>query len=68
MHCSSGAIGGGETYGDRENNAVVTYITCDGTELHLLDCEFNSSSIGIDCGQLKDAHVVCQGMCMYIDF
>ena len=60
--CVSGAIGGGESYGDREDNAVVTYITCDGTESSLLNCSFNSSDFGIDCGQLKDAHVVCQGM------
>ena len=60
--CVSGAIGGGESYGDRQSNTAVTYITCDGTESNLLNCSFNSSDTGIECGLLKDAHVVCQGM------
>ena len=45
-----------------EGGDMETERTCDGTESSLLNCSFDSSGIGIDCGQLKDAHVVCQGM------
>ena len=57
-----GAIGGGESYGDRESNTALTYIACGGMEPNLVNCSFNTSAIGINCGLIKDAHVVCQGM------
>jgi len=60
----TGAIGGGETFGDGIDNAIITHITCEGDETDLLSCPFNTSSTGIECGSIKDAHVVCQGMCM----
>ena len=43
-------------------NSVVTHITCVGNEANILDCPFNSSGIGVDCSELQDAHVVCQGI------
>ena len=56
----SGAIGGGETYGDDRRNSVVKDVACNGTESRLLNCSFEMAGSD-DCGALKDAHVVCQG-------
>ena len=58
----AGAIGGGETFGDRHDNSLVTSIACMGNESKLLNCPHDQS--GHECGILKDAHVVCQGLCI----
>ena len=60
LMCSSGAIGGGEIYGDGEHNSVIKFVYCDGNETELVDCTFNTSGVD-ECGPLQDAHVVCQG-------
>ena len=62
MPCCTGAIGGGELYGDGESNSVITYVTCLGNESSILECSFNKSLDDIECGDLQDAHVICQGM------
>lgn len=59
MH--TGAIGGGEIFGDSQKNAVLGGVYCNGTEENLLSCVFNISGSDVDeCGASEDAHVVCQ--------
>ena len=64
MTCT-GAIGGGEFYGDRMVHSVLKFVTCEGSEQSLLNCPHNTSGLDAanDCGDIQDAHVVCQGIC-----
>ena len=44
----------------------MTSITCVGNELNLLDCPYNQSGVGVECGIIQDSHVVCQGNFKYL--
>ena len=73
-----GAIGGGERFSDGINNTIIYQIFCTGNESKWSNCSYTIETNDLVCGDIQDAHVVCQGMelleismmyihvCMYI--
>lgn len=57
----TGAIGlNNAVFSDVRANLLITDISCNGSELSLVECEFNNL-LETFCGPSDDAGVVCQG-------